>query len=95
MDIPSKDDVLRDAEETRSKADAAIQNAKEIWSGQNSVATGWRAAKWAGREAKERVIAKTLQADNRIRSNIYGSLGIAFGIGLVAGLLMDRSRRKT
>jgi|GEM_PF-2403385 len=44
------------------------------------------------REAEERVRTSAAAADDRIRTHPYQALGIAAGVGLIAGLLLGRRK---
>ncbi len=50
------------------------------------------AAKETGLKLQERTIAGAKATDKAIRENPYQSIGIAFGIGLLIGILVKRSR---
>lgn len=43
-------------------------------------------------EAKDKVVERASSTDQMIRANPYGSLAIAAGIGLVAGVILGRQR---
>ena len=50
------------------------------------------AAKTTGRKIQERTIAGAKATDRVIRENPYQSIGVAFGIGLLIGILINRNR---
>lgn len=49
-----------------------------------------KAAKDTGRKLQKRAIASVKVTDRAIRENPYRSIGIAFGIGLLVGVLVNR-----
>jgi ElaB/YqjD/DUF883 family membrane-anchored ribosome-binding protein len=54
------------------------------------LATALDAAKETGRKLQERTVAGAKATDRVIREHPYQSLGIAFGVGLLIGVLVNR-----
>jgi ElaB/YqjD/DUF883 family membrane-anchored ribosome-binding protein len=48
------------------------------------------AARETGRRLQERTVEGARATDRAIRANPYQSIGIAFGIGLVVGIILNR-----
>jgi len=81
----SKEEISRDVEKTRSEAKRALRNVGEVWSGKNAVASAWRSTKGTYFRAQDKVVDAAQATDDRIRSNIYASVGIALGVGAIIG----------
>jgi ElaB/YqjD/DUF883 family membrane-anchored ribosome-binding protein len=56
------------------------------------LASALESAKETGRKLEEKAAAGAKATDKLIRENPYQSIGIAFGIGLLIGVLATRSR---
>jgi len=54
------------------------------------LATALDAAKETGRKLQERTVAGAKATDKVIREHPYQSIGIAFGVGLLIGVLVNR-----
>jgi len=54
------------------------------------LAAALEVAKETGRRLQERTMASAKATDNFIRENPYQSIGVAFGIGLLVGVLVNR-----
>jgi ElaB/YqjD/DUF883 family membrane-anchored ribosome-binding protein len=54
------------------------------------LATALDAAKETGRKLQERTVAGAKATDKVIRDHPYQSIGIAFGVGLLIGVLVNR-----
>ena len=97
METRSKEEVMHDVEQTRADAELALKNAGEVWSGNNAVASAWRAAKGTYFNAQEKIADTAQMTDEVIRRNLYISLGIAGGVGAIIGFFAKRNpkyRRK-
>ena len=79
MDAKSQEDLKQAAHET---AEDFEERSQDI---QNRLSDMWD----AGRE-KAGIYVRT--ADQKIRENPYQAVGIAFGLGLIVGLLITRGR---
>jgi ElaB/YqjD/DUF883 family membrane-anchored ribosome-binding protein len=54
------------------------------------LAAALEAAKETRRKLEERVIAGTRQTDRLVREHPYQSIGVAFGVGMLLGILLNR-----
>jgi ElaB/YqjD/DUF883 family membrane-anchored ribosome-binding protein len=91
----SKEEIARDVDQTRSEAKRALRNVGEVWTGKNAVASAWRSTKGSYFRAQDKVVDVAQATDDRIRSNIYASLGIALGVGAIIGFFItDKRSRK-
>ena len=79
MDAKSQEDLKQTAQDA---AEGFEETSEDI---QNRLSDMWD----AGRE-KAGIYART--ADQKIRENPYQAVGIAFGLGLIVGLLLTRGR---
>lgn len=80
MDNKSKTEDLKET------AQGAIENLQETTEDiQNRMGEYWETG-------KERAAEYARVTDRAIRENPYPSLGIALGIGLIAGMLLNRGR---
>lgn len=50
-------------------------------------------AKDACERLEEKTVAAAKTADKAVRTHLYQAMGIAFGLGLLVGVLATRSRR--
>lgn len=89
----SKEEITRDVEKTRSQAKRAVEEVEEVWSGKNAIASAWRSTKDTCFRAQDKVIETKEAIDERITGNIYSSIGIAFGVGAMAGYIVTRRAR--
>jgi ElaB/YqjD/DUF883 family membrane-anchored ribosome-binding protein len=95
METKSKQQVARDVERTRAEAKLALQNAGEVWSGRNAIASAWRSIKGKVHRTQDRIADSAHATDETIRTHIYSTLGIAAGVGALIGFLASgRSSRK-
>ncbi|MCD6338841.1 MAG: DUF883 family protein [Verrucomicrobia bacterium] len=80
--------VARDAEELmKATADMAGEKAAEVKSRLTSIAEN---AKTACQRLEEQASVHVENADKVIRSHPYESVGIAFGVGVLLGVLLGR-----
>jgi ElaB/YqjD/DUF883 family membrane-anchored ribosome-binding protein len=83
-------EVVRDGEELlRARPDEIGEQGAAA---RDRLAAALDAAKETQRRLQERAIAGARAADDYIRGNPYQSIGIAFGIGMLFGLLAVRRR---
>jgi len=75
------DNLTDAAEDLKQKAKAAADAA-------------WNITKAKYEEIQDKTVACTQATDRAIRENPYVSLGIAFGLGVVLGAFMLRSKSK-
>jgi ElaB/YqjD/DUF883 family membrane-anchored ribosome-binding protein len=57
------------------------------------LATALESAKETGRKLQERTVAGAKATDKIIREHPYQSIGIAFGVGLLIGVLVNRNKQ--
>ena len=80
--------LARDAEALlKATADDVGDQAREA---RTRLTNALKAARDSIEEAEEKVIAGAKIADKTIRQHPYESLGIAFGVGLLIGVLVTR-----
>jgi ElaB/YqjD/DUF883 family membrane-anchored ribosome-binding protein len=80
--------VIRDAEELM-KATAG-QAGDKITEMRSRLAAALESAKASGQRLEEKTVAAAKATDRTIREHPYESIGIAFGIGLLVGVLVGR-----
>lgn len=81
-------EVVRDGEELlRAGAEDLGERGAAA---REKLAAALEVAKETQRRLQEKAIASAKAADTFIRSNPYQSIGIAFGIGMLLGLLVSR-----
>ncbi len=95
MEPKSKEEIARDVEQTRLQAKHALQNAGEVWTGKNAVASAWRSTKGSYFRAHDKVLETVENTDETIRTNLYSTLGIATGFGALLGFLKAGKSRKS
>ena len=82
--------VIRDAEELMAAtANVAGEKAHEL---RERLGRTLDAAKAACRRLQERAVGGVKATDKVIRANPYQSIGVAFGIGILMGVLVTRGR---
>jgi ElaB/YqjD/DUF883 family membrane-anchored ribosome-binding protein len=80
--------VVRGSEELLSSTkDAVGEKTREL---RERLADGLKAAKDTCRRLEEKAIDRAKVADKTIREHPYQSLGVAFGVGLLIGVLVTR-----
>lgn len=80
--------VVRDGEELlRAGAGGLSEKGKAA---RERLAAALESAKETGRKLQDRTIAGAKATDKVIREHPYQSIGIAFGIGLLIGVLVNR-----
>jgi ElaB/YqjD/DUF883 family membrane-anchored ribosome-binding protein len=84
----TKEEITRDVERTRARTRAAVENANDVWTGRNAVASAWRSTKGTYFRAQDAVLDTAHSADQTVRSNIYSSVGIALGLGAILGFFL-------
>lgn len=94
MEYKSKEEIARDVEQTRLQAKRVLKEAGEVWSGKNAVASAWRSTKGGYFRAQDKVAQTAETTDEAIRTNIYTSLGVALGVGMILGLLTRNKSHK-
>lgn len=81
-------EVVRDGEELlRAGADELSERGSAA---REKLAAALEVAKETQRRLQDKAIAGAKAADSYIRENPYQSIGIAFGVGLILGLLATR-----
>ena len=81
-------EVVEDGEELlRAGADELNEQGKAA---RARLSAALEAAKDTGRKLQERTIAGAKATDRVIREHPYQSIGIAFGVGLLIGVLVNR-----
>ena len=102
METRSAEDIERSTEKLLEELRLVVQDGEELLKsgaqemGERGVAARERlaaaleAAKETGRKLEERARAGARAADELIRENPYQSIGIAFGVGLIFGVLINR-----
>jgi len=81
--------VMRDAEDLfDATADAAGEKVKDV---RNRLAKALESGKASCSLAQERAVQAAKATDQVIREHPYESIGIAFGVGLLIGVLASRS----
>lgn len=80
--------VMHDSEELlHATKDAVGDKAHEI---RERLTDGLDAAKQSCRRLEEKAIDSAKAADKTIREHAYQSIGVAFGVGLLIGVLVTR-----
>ena len=80
--------VMRDAEDLlKATADEAGEKVKEV---RIRLAAALESAKASYERAQDKTVQAAKAADHVIREHPYESIGIAFGIGLLIGVLVGR-----
>ncbi len=83
-------EVVEDGEELlRAGADELNEQGKAA---RARLSAALAAAKDTGRKLQEQTIAGARATDRAIREHPYQSIGIAFGVGLLIGVLVNRNR---
>src|SRR5437899_12933395 len=86
-DMPS---ATQDAEELN---DAAAEQTGERFAEMRArLATAMESAKKAAQRLEEKTVAAAKATDQCIREHPYQALGVAFGLGLLMGVLVGRRR---
>lgn len=93
MQTKSKEEIAQDVEETRVEAKRALRNVGDVWKGKNAIASAWRSTKGGYFRAQEMVVDAVETTDDKLRSNIYKSLGITIGIGAILGFFLTNRPR--
>ncbi len=84
-------EVVEDGEELlRSGAQALNERGAQV---RERLVAAMDSAKELGRRLQERTIDGARATDRVIRENPYQSIGIAFGVGLLIGVLVNRRSR--
>jgi ElaB/YqjD/DUF883 family membrane-anchored ribosome-binding protein len=82
--------VLRDAEELlKATADAGSESMKEV---RSRLALALESAKAACDRLKDKTVKAAKATDHVIREHPYQSIGVAFGVALLIGVLVGRRR---
>ncbi len=80
--------VMHDAEELmKATAGQAGEKVSEL---RNRLATALESAKATCQRLEEKTVAAARATDRTIREHPYESIGIAFGVGLLLGVLVAR-----
>jgi ElaB/YqjD/DUF883 family membrane-anchored ribosome-binding protein len=80
--------VVRDSEELLvATKDAVGEKTREL---RERLADGLEAAKQSCRRLEDKAIDGAKAADKAIREHPYQSIGVAFGVGLLIGVLVNR-----
>jgi len=80
--------VVRDAEElVKATAGQASEKVSEV---RNRLATALESAKETCQRLEEKTVAAAKVTDQTIREHPYESIGVAFGLGLLVGVLVAR-----
>jgi len=80
--------VMRDAEDLlKATAGEAGEKVKEV---RNRLAAALESAKASYEQAQDKTVQAAKATDHVIREHPYESIGIAFGIGLLIGVLVGR-----
>jgi ElaB/YqjD/DUF883 family membrane-anchored ribosome-binding protein len=90
----SREEVVRDVEQTRAEAKRAFRNAGEVWSGRNAVASAWRSTKRTYWRTHDKIADTAYAADTTVRENVYPSVGVALSIGAVLGYFLTSKPTK-
>jgi len=80
--------VVQDGEELLRSGAAALGERGEA--AREKLAAALEAAKETRRRLEERALASAQKADRLVRDYPYQSIGIAFGVGLLIGVLANR-----
>jgi ElaB/YqjD/DUF883 family membrane-anchored ribosome-binding protein len=82
------DAVVRDAEELMNAT--AAQAGEKVSELRSRLASALESAKAACARLEEQTLAAAKATDRTIREHPYQSIGIAFGLGLLVGVLVTR-----
>ena len=83
-------DIVNEAEDfMKSTSDHLSDRAKEI---RARLETALESAKAASRKMQEKAVEAAKATDHSIREHPYESIGVAFGVGLLLGVLLGRRR---
>ncbi len=83
-------EVVHDGEELlRSGAQGLSETSADV---RERLSAALDSAKDMGRKLQDRTVKGAKATDRAIRENPYQSLGIAFGVGLLLGVLISRRR---
>src|ERR1035437_6824444 len=80
--------VIRDAEKLLQAT--AGQGGDKVTEMRSRLAAALESAKTTCHELQEKTVAAAKATDRTIREHPYQAIGIAFGIGLLAGVLVSR-----
>jgi ElaB/YqjD/DUF883 family membrane-anchored ribosome-binding protein len=80
--------VVQDAEELMNAT--AGQAGEKVSAARNRLAAALESAKASYQRVQEKTAAAAKAADKTIRTHPYESIGIAFGLGLLVGVLVAR-----
>ena len=80
--------VIRDAEEQMQAT--AGQVGDKVTEMRNRLAQALESAKATCRRLEEKTVAAAKATDRTIREHPYQSIGIAFGVGVLVGVLVSR-----
>lgn len=80
--------VIRDAEEQMQAT--AGQAGDKVTAMRNRLAEAIESAKATCRRLEEKTVAAAKATDRTIRQHPYQSIGIAFGVGVLVGVLVSR-----
>ena len=88
VEIRDKEEITRDIEQSRREVKEALHATKVAWVERNPAVLAWRATKDKAEVVKLKTAAKARATDDRVRENIYKSLGIAAAAGIIAGFIL-------
>jgi ElaB/YqjD/DUF883 family membrane-anchored ribosome-binding protein len=80
--------VVQDAEELMNAT--AGQAGEKVSAARNRLAAAIESAKASYQRVQEKTVAAAKATDQTIRAHPYESIGIAFGLGLLVGVLVAR-----
>jgi ElaB/YqjD/DUF883 family membrane-anchored ribosome-binding protein len=80
--------VVQDAEELMNAT--AGQAGEKVSAARNRLAAAIESAKASYQQVQEKTVAAAKATDKTIRAHPYESIGIAFGLGLLVGVLVAR-----
>lgn len=80
--------VARDAEQLLK--DTASLAGEKINDARSRLATALESAKATAHEVEEKTVAAAKAADRCIRTHPYETVGVAFGLGVLVGVLLTR-----
>jgi len=80
--------VVRDGEELLKAGASELSDRGQA--ARERLAAALEVARDTGRKLQERTVAGAKATDHYIRENPYQSIGIAFGIGMLFGVLINR-----
>ena len=102
MDTRSEDELQDSTEKLLRELREVVQDGEELLragseelsergvAARERLGAALEAAKETGRQLQERTVAGARATDRVIREHPYQSIGIAFGVGLLIGLLIRR-----